>query len=77
MFFVFNKEKIKAYLISLGTVAILFIFSIVLSKNKGNVAISTAAYYDGKTSNIIENSVNDNCINNTNNTDNIINSITE
>lgn len=46
MFFVFNKDKIKAYLVSVGTVVILFIFSIILSKNPGNVAISTAAYYN-------------------------------
>ena len=42
MFIVFNKSKINSYLISLGTVIILFVMAVMLTKNE---AIETAAAF--------------------------------
>lgn len=37
MFMVINKDKVISYIISLGTVAILFIMSFVMTKNNENI----------------------------------------
>ncbi len=42
MFFVFNKGKIKSYLVSIGTVAILLVMSIALQNNVNNQTIKTS-----------------------------------
>ena len=43
MFLVFNKEKICSYLVSLGTVAILFVMAISIS-NRNFELIQTSTY---------------------------------
>lgn len=42
MFFVLNKEKMKSYLVSLSTVAILLLLSVALQNNISNKVVSTA-----------------------------------
>ena len=42
MFFVFNKEKIKSYLVSVGTVIVLLIVSVVLQNNITSNSIETS-----------------------------------
>lgn len=41
MFIVFNKDKVISYLISLSTVAILFVMSFVIT-NKNNESVKTS-----------------------------------
>lgn len=41
MFFVFNKEKICSYLVSLGTVAVLFVMAIAIT-NRNQELIETS-----------------------------------
>ena len=41
MFFIFNKDKILSYLVSLSTVAVLFLFSFAITK-KPNQAIDVS-----------------------------------
>lgn len=42
MFFVFNKSKIKSYLISLSTIVILLMLSVILQNNMSNKVLSTS-----------------------------------
>ena len=37
MFMVFSKDKIVSYLVSLGTVAILFVISFAITKKNDNI----------------------------------------
>lgn len=59
MFLVFNKSKIMSYLISVGTVAVLFVMAFYITNNKEET-IQTSA------NNIIENKIDEstNVINN-------------
>ena len=43
MFFVVNKEKIKSYLVSVTTVAVLFAISIAMQNNIGDKTLQTAS----------------------------------
>ncbi len=42
MFIVFSKDKILAYLVSIGTVAILFVMSFAMTNSDNNQIISTS-----------------------------------
>ena len=59
MFLVFNKSKIVSYLISVGTVAVLFVMAFYITNNNGET-IQTSA------NNVIENKIeeNNNILNN-------------
>lgn len=72
MFFVFDKKKINSYLISLGTVVILFGISFISTNSKNNT-ISTGA--SEVHTNNVQIQINDeaNSINYVKNEENIIN----
>ena len=53
MFLVFNKSKIVSYLISVGTVAVLFVMAFYITNNNGET-IQTSA------NNVIENKIEEN-----------------
>ena len=65
MFMVFSREKIISYLVSLGTVAILFVISFAITKKNDNIIKTSANVIE---SNIIKNDIIENNIfdNNTN-----------
>lgn len=42
MFIVFNKSKIRSYLISLGTVVILFVMAFTITKNDTSIQTSAS-----------------------------------
>ena len=45
MFFIFNKDKILSYLVSLSTVAVLFVFAFTITKTPNTkIDVSTNAY---------------------------------
>ena len=55
MFFIFNKDKILSYLVSLSTVAVLFLFAFVITKTPNtNVEVSTNIYSNSTIINEIE-----------------------
>lgn len=64
MFMVFNRDKIKSYIVSLGTVVILFIMCFFITNNETNILETSVNTY---TSNIVNNTSNE-----TNNTNNYI-----
>lgn len=45
MFMVFSKDKILAYLVSIGTVAILFVMSFAITNNNNNIIKTSANSY--------------------------------
>ncbi len=52
MFIVFSKDKILAYLVSIGTVAILFVMSFAITNNNENIIRTSANQYNE--TNIVE-----------------------
>ena len=54
MFMVFSREKIVSYLVSLGTVAILFVISFAITKKNDNIIKTSANVIEN---NIIENEI--------------------
>ena len=54
MFLVFNREKIKSYLISVGTVAFLFVMAFII---KDNESLETSAKINQVQENIIQNEI--------------------
>ena len=54
MFMVFSKDKIVSYLVSLGTVAILFVISFAITKKNDNIIKTSANVIEN---NIIENEI--------------------
>lgn len=66
MFIVFNKEKINSYLISIGTVMILFSMTFMINKNMDTVETS-ASQKEETYVEINDNTlINDNSVNNIN-----------
>ena len=57
MFMVFSREKIISYLVSLGTVAILFVISFAITKKNDNIIKTSANVIE---SNIIKNDISKN-----------------
>ena len=53
MFMVFSKDKILAYLVSIGTVAILFVMSFAITNNNNSI-IKTSANSYKENNNIVE-----------------------
>lgn len=53
MFMVFSKDKILAYLVSIGTVAVLFVMSFAITNNNDNI-IKTSANSYKENNNIVE-----------------------
>ena len=64
MFFVFNGEKIKSYLVSLGTVAILLVVSVSLQNNAENKVIETSVEQVKPNRDIVQNDIISNNIEN-------------
>ena len=54
MFLVFNKSKINSYLVSVGTVVVLFVMAVVLKDN--NLQETSARVNEQTDNNIIRNS---------------------
>lgn len=52
MFIVFSKDKILAYLVSIGTVAILFVMSFAITNNNENIIRTSVNQYNE--TNVIE-----------------------
>lgn len=50
MFIVFSKDKILAYLVSIGTVAILFVMSFAITNNNDAVIRTSANQYNENSS---------------------------
>ena len=65
MFMIFNRDKIKSYLVSLGTVILLFIMCFSITNNDSNIIKTSGNAY---TANKMQDSTNTkNEINNTDN----------
>lgn len=82
MFFVINKEKIKAYLVSLSTVAILLVLSIVMQGKNINQSIKTSSEISKNPISSVETSEKEialsiNCNKNMDNINNIIDTLSK
>ena len=53
MFFVFNRKKISSYLISLGTVIILFAASLIVTNNSNNTVETVTKIESNQKNNVI------------------------
>lgn len=82
MFFVVNKEKIKSYLVSVSTVAILLVVSLALQKNVINGTLQTGAAITKMPINKIDTqekeiAISINCIKNMDNISNILDTLSK
>ena len=82
MFFVVNKEKLKSYLVSVSTVAILLVVSVVLQKNVTNGTMQTGASVVKMPINKVETkekeiAISINCIENMDNINNILDTLSK
>jgi len=75
MFFVVNKEKIKSYLVSVTTVAVLLAISIAMQNNVGDKTLQTASSISKTTEKEVVLIIN--CIKNMKNINNIINELSK
>ena len=75
MFFVVNKEKIKSYLVSVTTVAVLLAISIAMQNNVGDKTLQTASSISKNTEKEVVLIIN--CIKNMENINNIINELSK
>ena len=61
MFMVINKDKIISYIVSLSTVAVLFMMSVAITKKNNEILDTSANLFENEVENIvIENTLNSN-----------------